>query len=1141
MYRTNIVPDTLQSANTNMDMSASAPTSEEDGNQGCNPIAIPTHSSDDGKPPSSDMTPDIAIPVATPTLTIVCDGSDYNPKKPYLHVALWNHTVHPVTEKELGFDATSNRIIATVSLHDRCGFLVCSEKHHKAMQNLGYEVVRWGQTMAFPMCADQIEGMGTGEPYSGALTVHSFTEPVSLHNRTVLSSGEITGDGSFDGLNHLSGAYIPLALALQCATEGDTHVNLGTKNSGVNLQTHNMDVVVGANISSLTCQEGTGGSVIPDNQVIACKGSNGKDDIPLVLTSRHVRVGFDTLIQKMSGPASSYISDLGQQVASTIGDGIFSVYQKNLETDIREYATKQLALSKTVTTKDPVTSVPSEDPLHIDMSELPPHLQTSYCTCSMVGMQQPYPIGAPTVVVDSAAVKEDGTVPNDVAAAYGDRFETNCFALESHFDLDAGRDIHPFYGISALTHACILGQISTETLENIVKPFAKPNSKFLCCQNPACACKDNDSVKNVANVETPGSTGPVKGIVAGNLGRMLHGVSQNIALSSSMKRPGQPTTNKETCTQSSSPSKDVKCVATTNFCGTCTCHECMNTTKLLNLTKLVTSCTHAFQNCDNYVSDQTACSVDEKGVPQYMPTESMLPFMTLNKSIMMKTGPGGANDIHTRIGMNTDDCENCAFQGRSVLATLSTGASCVPGEHFHGNVPNVSTNSTCVVGGTAQTINTGSLTDANATHEETLRRMRIGNLPKQDQRRILLAAEVIGKTVRCNLGYFVTGAPSQSNDSVHKDSDKSSDGTKAACTSYEKGSPSSIGIDISSNVDDSLNLFGSKPAGQRISKGVTTNGGGGLSGHCTCTLSVMRSDGFLQTDLVENTGYVVMGKGDIPCEVQHRGMLTSTESPDNSDETAKKLGSFNGLVTIDNAVDVTVRGLLSTHVQTIATGLQVPGSNMRPSMFMGTSTSVSGNMDKFYKKIVSTGGYQCVQIDSDGIVQPGADVKKLVNQRVVPVIPLETAKKGGPDVKAYMGKSPIGLVQVVDSTNNRYKEYGKDCTRFRKAMAPPRAAIHVQDSEMLGKLGSPTSLKVNFPDEHIMTSKYGNNSHTFFVTHVPQDTSTAGHAKLYAAINTLVKHKNQQFVNVRFAKPIQTDSGEILTLYRIHGVVDKKN
>ena len=115
---------------------------------------------------------------------VVCDGSVYDPSKPYLFITLSNHTVHALKDQteELGFDATCNRMISTLSLHDRCGVIVSSKKHMSLLQNLGYPVVLWGQTVAFPMDRKSIKKMGVGA-YPGAVTVHTFTEPLASHNK----------------------------------------------------------------------------------------------------------------------------------------------------------------------------------------------------------------------------------------------------------------------------------------------------------------------------------------------------------------------------------------------------------------------------------------------------------------------------------------------------------------------------------------------------------------------------------------------------------------------------------------------------------------------------------------------------------------------------------------------------------------------------------------------------------------------------------------------------------------------------------------------------------------------------------------------------------------------------------------------
>ena len=126
----------------------------------------------------------------------MCDGSVYDPSKPYLFITLSNHTVHALKDQteEMGFDATCNRMISTLSLHDRCGVIVSSKKHMSLLQNLGYPVVLWGQTVAFPMDRKSIKKMGVGA-YPGAVTVHTFTEPLVSHNKIRTKDGKISGDG----------------------------------------------------------------------------------------------------------------------------------------------------------------------------------------------------------------------------------------------------------------------------------------------------------------------------------------------------------------------------------------------------------------------------------------------------------------------------------------------------------------------------------------------------------------------------------------------------------------------------------------------------------------------------------------------------------------------------------------------------------------------------------------------------------------------------------------------------------------------------------------------------------------------------------------------------------------------------------
>lgn len=1067
---------------------------------------------------STDMpcpvAPACASTATTPVDTsniVVCDGSVYDPSKPYLFTTLGNHTVYALEDQteELGFDATSNRLIATLSLHDRCGVIVAPQKHTTGLQTLGYPVVAWGQTVAFPMCPKAIKAMGVGGAYPGSVVVHTFTEPLSLHNKLHRDTKKITGDGTFDGLNHLAGAYIPLALALQCATAGDTHVNLETKNSGVNLQKHCIDLVVGGNFSSLCFKDNTAGSIAVDGQITHCAHSVS-NDMPLVVGKRQLLPGFDQLVQEMSGSSTSFGKGLADKVGTSIGKGVFENYDKQLETDIRQFASNRSQLVANGVS-DQVTANPSPT---IDMYDLSPLLQTSFCTTSMVAMEQPSPIGAPTVVLPTTT----GTAATAAAASlteadkYGSKFSTISYALEPHHNLKPGGSVNKFLGVVTVSHALFLSQTSTQEAYDICAPYADSKSPFLDCADPSCEC--NTKTQSTSNVlHTP----RVQTTTALSTGfeRMLLGVSQNIALSTTSKTALDTTkpTPKVSSTNTKVKQKASQCKATTSFCGTCNCTDCVNNSKLLQLAQLITSCTHAFQKCDNYVPDQTMCAVDAKGVPRYKATESMLPTFTALKAIMMKVGATDTDDVEVRVGMNSDDCENSAFESKAVLDTLRAGADCVCGDYFH----------------------RGQCSQAyNPAHdEEILRCMRLGNLSMKEKRHILLIAQVVGTKVQANLAYFVTGAASQANDMKHTDTDahrRSDSGTLRSSVN------NAMAVTLPVTVGSGLNAFGCKPPGQRVSHHMTTTGAGGtgLSGHCTCTLSILRSDGFLHSTVVEGTAHVRMSTGDIPCEVRHRGLLVKAV---NDDEKVKgTIGYCGGPITMDNAIDVCVKGLLSSHVANISTRLQVPGSNMRPCMFMGVSEHVTGNCDLFYKKIVSTGPYQCVQLNDNNGVQPGADFKKFLKQRVMPIISTEVASRGESAVVKAMGNAMCAMVQVIDTKTPEYKKYEDDAYLFRRTMSPLRLSPAEQDRHMLSSLGSLASLLVNFPDNARLMSEYKMSTFTCFVTHVATDDTVEGRNKVLNSIENHVRRMNSEYVNVRLAKPVITGGGEIVTLYRIYGV-----
>lgn len=1108
---------------------------------------------------------------AVAPVPVVVDSSVFDPKKPYLFVTLGNHTVHPSSVGQLGFDASSNRLISFVSVHDRCGAIVSTKKHMSSLQGLGYPVVEWGQKIAFPMASRDIRKSGTGEPYTGGLIVHTFTEPMSLHNREKVSDGTIVADGLFDGLNHLAGAYIPLALALQCATGGDTQVNLVTTNSGRQEEDHSVEFLVGTNSTSICFKDDTGGTIAANNVVTACTGCE-HDTMPLVIGQKQIRPGFEGLMQRMSGSPDSFISSLVEKVGLTVGNGMFSNYDKKLESDIRLFMSDGKPVADTGSDAD-------TQPLQINMGDLPPKLQTQYCTASMVAMRQPFPIAAPTVVVQSAEPDTTGvstdTPVADVAAAalYGDRFSTCSYALEPHFNLTE-RGISNGFGPVAFTHALMLSQVSLAEAEKVCIPFANPNSAFLPCKNTACDCNTECASDDIVpdTVVTP--------VVSTKFERMLLGVSQNMALSNTRHRmrvgnsvmtvpvelhppPCKP--NPKDTSATDKPSKpDTKCTAAIHFNGTCRCKQCIDTCRFLHLGQMVASTTHAFQKYDNYVSDQTVCCMSAKGVPQYASTECMLPFMTLAKSIMMKCTEGKEDEVVLRVGMNTDDCENSAFQTKAVMDTLSRAAKCVNGALFH-TVNGVATPQTGAGilfpysslkpnASPEPDATTSCTTTATANDEEEIRQLHLGSLSTQDQRRALLCIETLGARIDTHLAYFVTGAASKASDVKHPSTavqmaSKLTPTDKTVPISnihkHADGSVSGHVFELPVQVGNGLNAFGSKKPIRKLVDQVESNSHGGtikdtaatesaLSGHCTCTLSVTRDDGFIHTVIVEGTAPVAMSAGDTPFEISHRSTL-GTDPVDDTKPIGVD-GKYNETIATDNCVDMSVKACMTSQVNCIANRIAIPGSSMRPQVHVATGMGCDQNMNSFYNMCVSTGGNQFIQLDEEHGIQPGADVKTLVNQRLCKSIDLATAVKGDEAIKKEMGTAKIAMVKVIDHKDPGYIKYEKDAMSFSQGMSPLRLSPEHQERYMLNPLGNLSTLKVNFPDSANLDKQHGKNTKTFFVTHVANDDSTEGRAVVLASLQHLTKQLNNDYLNVRFSSPMMLPTGEMVTHYKMYGM-----
>lgn len=485
--------------------------------------------------------------------------------------------------------------------------------------------------------------------------------------------------------------------------------------------------------------------------------------------------------------------------------------------------------------------------------------------------------------------------------------------------------------------------------------------------------------------------------------------------------------------------------------------------------------------------------------------------MSIGKCVLAKTGPGGPNDIHRRIGLVNDDCENSAIQMRNVLRTLATCKTSVSAEYFHGPIGGLS----------------DKQTKQREVDMETLRGMRIGNLSKREQRCILLIGEAIHGSVEAELGYFVTGSASQTSDT---------DDTKEGLSVQL---PVSVGqgIGVFNATDESrCNPPRRTPFTQKDA--AVDSETGGLSGHCTCTLHSTRPDGHIQAMPVEGTGFVIMTGADIKVKVFHRGALTPAN--ETITENTGDVGRFNEKITVDNVVDVTMDGFVTSHVATICSAMSVPECSMRASMVMGTAVSVKNNMEKFYKNLVSTGRYQMVQKHRNSGIQPGCDVKKFVAQGVFPTISIDSITKDGGQLDGIsilkrMGNAPAAMIEVFDKDTEEFENYNKSAQLMSDALAPLRMTVAAQDQHIACKYWNLDSLQAFFPGESALLKQYGeNNSFTFFVSYLPNDTSTAGEQTALRAIKARVDHMNNQFVNVRFADPHMTPAGEFVVLIKMY-------
>ena len=1076
---------------------------------------------------------------------VVVTGESFDENKHYLFVTMGNHTVQPLNENLIGFDATSNRLMTFVSVHDTCGAIVCSSKHIDAMQNLGYPVVLYGQTIAFPLETKDIKKMGSGAAYPGGLVMQTFCEPETMHNMAEVKNLTIVGDGNFGGLNHVAGTYVPLAFAIQAATGGDTCMTVKTNNSSTGGE-HLATVIVGLNknTTSVRFKNGSGGEIAADNVVTKCL--NCKDDtMPLVIGNNQINSNFETMIKEVSGSPSSYVTSLVDTVVKTVGTSMFAEHAKKLESDIRKFSCKNV----NETGLNAATT-----PLKVNMVDLPAHLQVEYCCDAMLGMKQPFSIASPTIIAKTLPPDINGNVADTSAAEakqaalYGTDFHTCSYALGEHFTCDAGEngDISNSFGPVAVMHALLLSQTSLVEVEKACLPFAKADSAFLPCQDKLCEC--NSVPVNVPSV--PSKAG--KSVVSSKFEKMLLGVSQNIALSSNMEKSNNLKRNTGDSVSISpvglfkpehitppvkSTQESTQCTAATDFKGNCRCKECVDTCRFLHICQLVASATHSYQKLDNYTSDQTVCGLSaQTKVPQYMSTESMLPFLTIAKAIRMKSSPDHPNLVSLQVGMCQDDCENFGMQMKSIMKTLPVAAATVAGHCFHK-----------VVGGVKSTV---ALIARDAEH---IRQLQMGDLSTQDQRRILLFCET-SQVSSYDLSFIVTGSPSKAadkhastksnmntstNTNTHTDTHAVS--VADGCTPYTAASDNiielhteeGIGLKTIKNKKPSHpRKISSRPDDlhSRTSADTASEESGGMGGHCTVMISIITKNGLRHSTLVEGTAPVKLLRGDQKIDVEHRGSLGHLGAQVSGD-----VGIYGSNLKTESCVDIKQSCTIASHVATISSRMQVEGSTFRPGTILAWGNDIDNNFD-FYRAVVSVAGCQMVQSMGPGEIRPGADVKMMMNQKVSPVISFEDAVKGPASIQQKMGCAQCAYVQICNPNHQNVKDYAKVGNDFRKAMSPLRFKKEEQQTLILNSYGGLKSLTVEFPDSFELDKKHGKNTLTMCFTHVATDDTIEGRIAVQNSVASICNQFNNDYVNVRFSVPMLMESGEILTHYRIYGV-----
>ena len=217
--------------------------------------------------------------------------------------------------------------------------------------------------------------------------------------------------------------------------------------------------------------------------------------------------------------------------------------------------------------------------------------------------------------------------------------------------------------------------------------------------------------------------------------------------------------------------------------------------------------------------------------------------------------------------------------------------------------------------------------------------------------------------------------------------------------------------------------------------------------------------------------------------------------------------------------------------------MAVTGCDSRPDMVLGTAIGTKNNVDSFYRVLVNDGCYQLVQADERDGIMPGADVKAYINQKVFQVQQLDEVRKSPQISRQKMGKAKCAMVQVFDPKSKETKTNLSNCQRMGEALNPLGLSVAAQEEHIMSKFCDFTSLKVHFPNDKELSTMYGvKNTFVTFMTYLPTADNVVDRTKQIQDIKKKIAYMNDKYVNVRFADPVETPTGEHIAMIKIYDV-----